>query len=242
MAAPLNDDIKELCRLAWFSISPPENRSAEKVRAILAQTGWRKIPSKGSITRWMPEWKATVETTADRMLPVVKGAIPTDLSDVPQALQDALGLRLLYVARGEGLDKVEDAIIQLSGAIASKAPQIAEMLLDTESETAEVTTSDETVTKKVVEKGKVARAAVSALTQLASAMQTITASRVMVSLAHRNFAEGDKLDAEATAIIETGRADNAKVISPAGGGHTGQSAEAEARAALEGTLAGRAGK
>lgn len=234
MPAP-HKDLRELARLAWANL-PADQRSAENVRAALAKHGVEKPPSKGSINRWVKEWSAAVGQTAEILLPQTQMAAPADVSDVPKALLDVLTPRLLYIAQGKGLERVENAVTMMADAIAAKAPQLAEMLLDTETELETVSKEDGTETNKRVEKAKVARSAVTALTQLAGAMQTITAARTMVSLAHRNYGEGDQLMAQAHAILESGRAERAKQINgrPATAG--GLSAEDEARAALEGTL------
>lgn len=231
-------DAQEIARQAWFAL-PIQERSAEAVRKKLKGV-LEPVPAKGSINRWAAEWRKVVEKTADVLLPPPNGVVVQDLSSIPQALQEVLSPRLLHIGRGEGLDKVEDAIIKLADAIASKAPEIAQMLLDTESETEEVSKGDDgELTRKRVEKGKVARAAVSALGQLASAMQTVTASKTMLSLAHKNFGEGDYAMAQAQATLETGRAERARDITPGGNGpssNNGLTAEQEAMATLRGTV------
>lgn len=234
MPAPLKEE-KELARQAWVKL-PPDKRSAEDVRAAMKKAGVEKVPSKGSINRWVPEWEASAKNTAEVLLPAtpeqIMAANEQDFSDIPEHLRDVLSPRLLFVAKGQGLDKVEDAIGALAQAIASKAPEIAQMLCDTETETEVVSKDDDGETKKTVEKAKVARSAVTALQQLAQAMQTIKTARTMVSLAHRNYGEGDRFVAEAHAIHESGRVDRAKIINgkPASAG--GMSAVEEAKAAL----------
>lgn len=232
-------DIKDLAKAAWIALRPRE-RSANGIIAALKHQGVSPLPSKGSVNRWKKEWESSVKDTAEVLLPSLKTVgdpPPKALADIPQALQDALSPRLLYVAQGEGLEKVENAVVKLADAIASKAPEIAEMLLDTETETETVTTGGDAggETTKTVEKAKVARSAVTALTQLAAAMQTITAARSMVSLAHRNYSEGDLFGAQAQAVLESGRAERAKEINGKHKPSGGLSAEDEARAALEGT-------
>lgn len=242
MPAPLNEP-KELAREAWFGL-PPEKRTANNVIKAMKARGLA-APSKGSINRYAAEWKTEVEKTAEVFLPSQPIPRPAQESDdeqdgITRVLQDVLSPRLLKIAEGKGLDRVEDAVIKLADAIGSQAPKIAEMLLDTETETETVTAGGEagSETTKKTEKARVARSAVTALTQLAQALHTVTAARSMVANAHLSFSQGDRFAAEANAIFEGGRADRAKEINPKGAQRPtgGLSAEEEAFAALRDTV------
>lgn len=191
MPAPITTG-KELARQAWTTL-PHDKRSANDIIAAMKRAGIEDTPSKGSINRWKAEWEKTVPATAERFMPAVKMApvkvvAKANLTDVPQSLRDVLGDRLLFFARGEGLDRVEEAVIALSGAIADKSSEIAAMLLDTGTEQIEVTKDGENeTTKKTVEKAAIARSAVACVAQLASAMHTISNARILPSLAHANL-------------------------------------------------------
>lgn len=229
-----HEELRELARQAWYGL-PPQKRTAENVRKVLRRGGIENPPSKGSINRWAIGWKKAVERTVEVLLPAQPQRQPQampmarpapepidTLDDVPDVLQDILSPRLLHMAKGQGLDRVEHAVMLLSDAIASKAPQIAEMLLETETETeSTVKGEDGAETTKRTEKAKVARSAVTALTQLAQAMHTVASARSMVSVAHANFSQGDLYGAQARVMLDTGRADRAKditgkVVSPGG--------------------------
>lgn len=247
MAAPRHD-AKEIARQAYFSL-PAEGRSSEQVRAAL-KGAIDPIPSKGTITRWIADWRNTVADTAKDLVPGVATARPNeaDLAHIPQVLRDALSPELLAIVPGKGLERCENAIVELADAIAAKAKPIADMLLDTESETTEVSkTEDGTESRKVVEKGKAATRAIAAMVQLANAMNTLTASRLMVSVGARNYAEsdmlhsaGDKNRAEAEAVRKGARPAGAKDIT----GHgmvidAEDTDEQEALAALRGVALDR---
>lgn len=126
------------------------------------------------------------------------------IESLPSELVDALGLRMLIVAKGQGLDRVEDAIVKVASAIAGQAAEIAKGLLEAVPED---------------QPSNPARNAVQSLATLAEAMHRITSSRMLFSLGYRNYSEGDRLSgegakfrAEAEVIENTGRADNAKEI------------------------------
>lgn len=239
MGGFIRKDAEELARHAYFAL-PPEKRTSKNVMKALEGV-LDPIPSKGTINRWAVDWRKEPDKIVATMLPPPPlDAKPEDLDDIPEAIRQALAPRLLYVGQGKGLEKVEDAVCKLAQAIGEKAPQIAEMLLDTETETEETATAEGGATsKKTVEKAKVARSAVSALSQLAQAMQIVVASRAMVSTAHRNYSEGDLYAAQAQQLNDAARAELARDITPGGRSVSpnGLSAQAEAMAALRGTVA-----
>lgn len=230
---PQDEDasVRDLAKQVWDGL-PPKQRSVRRIVEELAKVNVHV--GKSTISRWAGTWSRTaeatkpIEITAKAMLPAQpQGPVnPALLEGVPQALQDALGLRALHTIGGAGLDRVENCVIMLVNAIAAQADNIAKQILEPEAET-ETTTGMEgggTSTKKI-EKAKAARAAIAAVSQLAGAMQTVTASRVLASVSHRNFAEGDmlmaqgrKADAEAQSTFDEGRAGRAKEIDQTGDG------------------------
>jgi hypothetical protein len=165
-------------------------------------------------------------------VPVPNG--PVNLDGIPVELVQAMGVRVLAIAKGEGLDKVEDAIVLVAGAIAGRAEDIAKGLLEPQTETE---TSEE---KTRTDQSTAAMNAVNALGKLTDCLNRINASRVLWSMAHRNFAEGDllsgqgrKYDAEAATILQEARANGARDITPtAPGDFDDAEAEDEAMAAL----------
>ena len=109
--------------------------------------------------------------------PVGSVSAPSQSSEIvhhPRSISEfdtRLSERLQIVARGNGLDRVEDAICKVSELIANRA--------------------DSSMSEKGLQ------TAVGAIAGLAYAMERIVKSRAMVSIAHRSYAEGDKLLAEA---------------------------------------------
>jgi hypothetical protein len=251
----LKPTLPELAVDTYFAL-PRNQQNIRGLNARLAQLGYAPVP-KSSLYRWTKkdaDWAIRPSKRSERTIPAViqKEAVPflpsvsaaqaaaPDLKGIPQELIDALGVRMLVVAKGTGLDRVEDAIVKVATAIAGKAEDIAEQLLATERETQEVKKDGETVSSKTVEAANAARNAVNALSTLADAMHRITASRTLFSVASRNFAEGDQLSgagekyrAEAETTRNAARADNAKNITPPGApGFDDIEAEDEAVAAL----------
>jgi hypothetical protein len=174
--------------------------------------------SKASLYRWRGEL-----AHGPKKVPATLPAVDREaLKGIPDDLIEALGLRMMIVAKGEGLDRVEDAIVRVVAAISGKADAIAEQLLAGE------------------EAAGAAKNAVSALAECAEAMHRVTAARTLISVGYRNFAEGDRLAgegekyrAEAETTRNAARADNAKVINPgAGQGYEDTDADDEALSAL----------
>lgn len=223
----VSPEVFEAAKHLWYSL-PERKRSARGVTDTLKKRGFNI--SKSSVTRWSKEWtpdKAPTAETTRKLLPSPPQQAPPTLDDVPADLREALSPRLLHLASGAGLERVENAIILLADAIGGKATEIAEQLLAAEVETEETTGSEtgETTTKRT-EKAQVARSAVGAIATLASSMQAIAASKSLIAMSHRNFGEGDFyiaqaekeraqariFHAEAEAALGAARADNAKEI------------------------------
>lgn len=223
------------------------------LNARLAELGYEPV-ARSSFHRWNSKHKKD-PTTAIPTIPRMESLAPSvekqaaplgphritpahtaaiDLTGIPRDLIDALGLRLMIVAKGDGLDRVEDAIVRVATAISNKAEAIADQLLATERESETVTKDGEKVTSKTVEAANAAKNAVHALSVLADSMHRIVASRTLFSVAHRNFAdsdrlsgEGEKFRAEAETTRNAARADNARVINPQAGPHGFDDAERE---------------
>lgn len=237
MPAP-QTDVRELARQLWFRL-PPAKRTSSAIIEAFKQHNYPVVPSKGSVNRWAAEWRKEPDQAAQILVPMPAVPAPgaDDISDVPDALRDVLSPRLLQVTPGKGLERVENAVERMADAIAEKAPEIAEMLLtpDAEEETTSSTEGGET--RKTTKKAQVAHSVVSAIGQLAHAMQVITAARSMVAVAHRNYGEGDRARAEAQVLLEGGRADRAKEINGKSAPAGAMSAQDEAMAALRETVA-----
>lgn len=203
---------------------------ARRVNAVLVAEGLGEVP-RSSLIRWVSAAKGIpieVERAATATLPpkteVARARAAGELDDIPAAILEAIGPRMLIVAQGKGLERVEDAIGKMADAISALAPQVAEQLLDTEEESQSVKKDGEIVTATTTRKAQAAKNVVGALQTLATAMQMVTASRVARSGAFRNFAEGDQLSgvgakskAEAETIRQAAAADGAKDITPRGG-------------------------
>lgn len=248
---PPSSDAYEAAKSLYFSL-PERDRSARGITKTLNERGI--AVSKTSIGRWIKGWKgesAPVTETAQRLLPAPAGedAVDAEAEGIPRELRNALSPRLLALASGKGLDRVENAAIVLSNAIAGRSHEIAAMLLESETETESVEAAEgggKTTTR--TEKANVARSAVTAVATLASAMEALARARSLSSMQHRNFAEGDMLlaeaerkraearlfDADAQAKLGQTGGDNARVVD---GEFTEISAD-ERRDALE-ALAGQ---
>lgn len=159
----------------WFLL-PESERTAVRVLNDLRHEGFNV--SKATVSRWANQWRQVAGEVA-ALIPVPATAAnkaPVDLSDIPEWARKALPERLWLVAKGKGLDRVEDAVGIFAEAIGAAAPQLVEDLFKGD--------------------GKALRVGVSALVALASTMERIVHAWAMVSVAHRSFCEGDKLQAE----------------------------------------------
>lgn len=197
-----------------------------KVTDTLRERGYKL--SKTSVGRWAKAWtpeNAPAPQTAQKLLPP-PAEVPAKFDGIPDELRDALSPRLLALSSGKGLERVENAVIQLANAVASKSEEIAALLLETESETESSTKEDGATSSKRIEKANAARSAVSAVATLAQAMNIIASSKALTAMSHRNYAEGDlylaqaeraraearMFDADADAKIGAGRAANARIV------------------------------
>jgi hypothetical protein len=173
----------------WF-ILPEPDRTAARVRRELAKEG--VVVSKATLSRWANEWKRIDHKAVDLVeLPAEQTpATAAGLADIPPALRDVLPTRLLLVARGEGLGRLEDAICTLSDGLGAHADEI-------------------------VANDKSLLIAAASLSAMACAMERIIAARVAVSFAHRSYCEGDRLLAEAELHRATAKKLNGEVASPA---------------------------
>ncbi len=200
-----------------FDALPEERRTIKEVNAKLFDMGFAPV-SKSTLYRWRGE-----VAHGPKRIPATLPAVDREaLKGIPDDLIEALGLRMMIVAKGEGLDRVEDAIVRVVNAISNKAEAIAEQILTGE------------------DAANAAKSAVTALAECAEAMHRVTAARTLISVGYRNFAEGDRLAgesekyrAEAETTRNAARADNAKVINPASvGGFDDTGADDEALEAL----------
>lgn len=209
-----NDAVQELAQTLWFAL-PADKRSLTKLGGDLKAAG-HKV-SKSTLQRWTATWPAQlVKDAADLALPKAEAALPALAEQLGQIMPD----RLLAIAQGEGLDRIEDAIGKLAAAIAEKATDTAK----------NPTTLHMTA---------------NALSVLATATQTAKAARAQVAAAHRDFAMGDKLTAEAglfraqaAKVMLEARADGAKDVTP---GATSDADRSRVMSALRGIADERAG-
>src|SRR4051812_40203632 len=104
----------------WF-ILPEPDRTAARVRRELAKEG--VVVSKATLSRWANEWKRIDHKAVDLVeLPAEQTpATAAGLAHIRAGLRDVLPTRLLLVARGEGLDRLEDAICTLSDGLGARA-------------------------------------------------------------------------------------------------------------------------
>jgi hypothetical protein len=199
---------KVLARTVWESL-PEGKRGARRVSALLAKDGIKVPPS--SVDRWIKEWTGSPKqwksagsaaAAVVEKIPPKKVEPPADLQQVPSELRNILPAHIMRMAKGQGLDRVENAI----GIIAKKLEDQAATL---------------------VEDQEKFDTAIKGLAVFAGALQTIAQARAVVSIAHRNFAEGDRLRAEALQLeaaadklsaeaddIRRGCPEDAQVISP----------------------------
>lgn len=155
----------------WFLL-PAAERTAARVRRELADEGI--VVSKASVCRWAVDWKRVAHKAVD-LVELPSGQTPGTTARVPEiapTLRDVLPERLLAVARGEGLDRLEDAICILSNGLAANVDEIVQR------DTSLLVTAQ-------------------ALLAMATAMERIVAARAAVSFAHRSYCEGDRLLAQA---------------------------------------------
>jgi hypothetical protein len=155
----------------WFLL-PDSQRTAARVLDELSKEGI--TVSKASVCRWARSWKGIADKVVDlvELPPEQAPATSAELAEIPPELRDVLPDRLLLVARGEGLDRIEHAICILSDGLAARADEI-------------------------VGDDKSLLVVAGALSAMAAAMERIVAARATVSMAHRSYCEGDRLLAEA---------------------------------------------
>jgi hypothetical protein len=160
----------------WFLL-PESERTAVRVLNELRGEGYRV--SKATVSRWANQWRQIADEV-EALIPVpavTADKAAADLSDIPEWARKALPERLWQVAKGKGLDRVEDAVGLFADALGAAAPRLVEDLFKGDRKALQI--------------------AVAALVALASTMGRVVTARSMVSLAHRSFCEGDKLQAEA---------------------------------------------
>jgi hypothetical protein len=239
---------KIIARQVWYA-APKSERTIRSVAAKCKLVGHDIAVS--NIARWSRDWRVNQEpppeppkpsdmqVMQDTLLPPREPG-QLDMSDIPASLRDALDPRLVPMFRSEKLDEVQGALVKIAVAIGNRAEDIADALLDPESDIETVATDDGQSTTKTTKKGQIPAAAAGVLSGIAEAMKTIMAAKAIVSMADRNYAEGAMLRgagqkhlAEARAIFEDGRAGRAKQIDgslPA----PDADAESDARDALRG--------
>lgn len=235
--------------LETYNALPDKERGFPALLRRLAEIGHQPVV-RSSFFRWRGRIKHIPLAEARMAVPSLPQTLPApaeiiakapDLSGIPDELKDALGIRLLLVAKGNGLDRVEDAIVKVATSIAARAEDIAADLLKTAQESIETSKDGETVSaKKTADPAAGAKNAVQSLAVLADAMHKIVGARTLFSHADRNFAEGKKLSgegekyqAEAEVTRLAARAEGAKDITPrAPGDFTDAAVEDEAQAAL----------
>jgi hypothetical protein len=207
---PADAQIKELARQAWYGL-PLAKRSIRAVHKAVP------LASLSSIQRWAKDWR---ENPDAEILPPEPAPVPpkpprpdldigmqampqpepedeADLSSLPMAMQEALDPRLRPIARLENIEQGEGALCKMLLAFAKRADEIVTKAMESEDPNAPS----------------------NAVHRLTVAMQIMIASKVQVSVAHRNFSEGDmlggtanKFNAEARRLYEDGRANRAKEI------------------------------
>lgn len=159
----------------WF-LFPESERTA--TRALNELRGEGYSVSKATVSRWANQWRQ-ITGEVEALIPVPAAATDkaaVDLSAISEWAKKALPERLWEVAKGKGLDRVEDAVGIFAEAIGAAAPRLVEDTFKGD--------------------GKALLVAVSALVALASTMERVAHARAMVSVAHRSFCEGDQLQAE----------------------------------------------
>lgn len=205
----------DTAKAVWFETAP-KKRTAANLKVFLMARGIDL--SKSTLDRWTKDWRKAPAGESAPVPRIVKalGIVekpkkpepPADMAEIPQVLQDVLSPRLLELSDKKGLDRVVDVVRKVSDAIGDKAKEIVEAMLDTESETETVTGADgQEKTRKVIQKGQVARTAVAAIRELAGAMHTVASSRALQAAAHRDFGQGDL----ALAMAEKARAEAAEI-------------------------------
>jgi hypothetical protein len=158
----------------WFLL-PESERTAVRVLNELSREGFKV--SKATVSRWANNWKQAAHKAVDLIPLPDKGveAPADDLSDIPEWIRKALPERLLVIARGKGLDRVEHAICLLCDGLSARVEQI-------------------------VRDDRSLLVTAGALSAMATAMYQVTSARAIVAIAHRSFCEGDKLSAEAKKV------------------------------------------
>jgi hypothetical protein len=112
-------------------VMPEGERTAVGVLDKLLAEGFRV--SKASVCRWAHEWARVVHEVADLVNGEPPVTLPTTLAPLdpakdpsfPPELRGVLPARLLHIARGAGVDAVEDATRALSEAVREQATTIA---------------------------------------------------------------------------------------------------------------------
>lgn len=194
---------REFAVETWNALSK-KRRSLAALNKALAQLG-RAPVAKSNLWRWLNPPTAVKEIGKQIAGKPIARPTPAEtaemLKGIPSDLIDVFGVRVLLVAKGQGLDRLEDAIVKVASAIAGKSEEIANAIL------------------KPGDESLGAKNAVSALSILAESMHRVVAARTLPSMAHRNYGEGDrfagegeKFKAEAENTRAAGRVDAARTI------------------------------
>src|SRR5262249_27173600 len=159
----------------WFLL-PEQERTAARALEHLRAEGFNV--SKATVARWAKAWKE-IAYKAVNLIDLPKSAPPAaamlaDLADVPAELRAVIPDRLLLVAKGKGLDRVENAIAIFCDGIAARAPQILDGSFKSH-------TSQESQSKSHSSADKSLRLATGSLATMAAAMERVIVARATVS-------------------------------------------------------------
>jgi len=160
----------------FWLLLPESERTAVRVLKELRRDGFNV--SKATVSRWANRWRQVSAelTPLVTVPPTAADKQPADLSDIPEWARKTLPEQLWQVAKGKGLDRVEDAVCILAEKVGAAAPRIVDDVLKGD--------------------GKELRVALNGLLAMASTLERVAHARAMVALAHRSFSEGDKRRAE----------------------------------------------
>jgi hypothetical protein len=215
MPRPPQLDVRFIAQQVWDGL-PENERKPRNLIAALKQRG--HVLSRGTVTRWIADWR---KVESKGLLPLATDAevqqITIEALNIPM---EAFGHNLTQMNSSRMMDSIEGSIGDAADKLRLKIDTAIENLMSTEAEIHQVAGAEGQVRAVIIEKHRLAHALFGLLAQMAVSGEVVQRMRLHGTLGRLNASEADKKVAETEVMRDSNRADNAKDITPRGGGET----------------------